>query len=138
MMHNMKLCPAGTVLLSFKLTVGRVSIVAREMCTNEAIAHFRVNTPIQREYTYSYLKNFEYDTLGNTSAISKAVNSTIIKNMPFIMPDTQTLLKYSKVVKLILDYIKVRQAMCLELSEARNRLLPKLMSGEISLEEMKS
>ena len=57
------------------------------MCTNEAIAHFRINNPEDREYTYSYLKNFEYDTLGNTSSISKAVNSKIIKAMPFIMPD---------------------------------------------------
>lgn len=75
--HNMKVVPVGTILLSFKLTLGRVSITTKPMCTNEAIAHFRLNKSTEREYTYSYLKNFEYDTLGNTSSISKAVNSKL-------------------------------------------------------------
>ena len=62
--HNVKIIPAGTVLLSFKLTVGRVSITGVDMCTNEAIAHFRIADPSSREYAYYYLKNYHYDTLG--------------------------------------------------------------------------
>ncbi len=64
--HNMKVVSKGTILLSFKLTLGRVSIATKPMCTNEAIAHFRVKNPLEKEYTYLYLRNFEYDTLGNT------------------------------------------------------------------------
>ena len=129
---NMKIIPAGSILVSFKLTVGRVSIVTKEMCTNEAIAHFRV-TDSQRAYAYSYLKAFEYDTLGNTSAISKAVNSKIIKAMPFVMPDDETLNEFSSIVSPILDAIYCKQAMNRELLEARDRLLPKLMNGEIEI-----
>ena len=131
--HNMKVVPVGTILLSFKLTLGRVSIVTKPMCTNEAIAHFRIERPEDREYTYSYLKNFEYDTLGNTSSISKAVNSKIIKAMPFIMPDERTKKEYSKRVAPILDDICIKQKQVISLTEARDRLLPKLMSGEIKL-----
>lgn len=131
--HNMKVVPVGTILLSFKLTLGRVSIVTKPMCTNEAIAHFRIERPEDREYTYSYLKNFEYDTLGNTSSISKAVNSKIIKAMPFIMPDELTKQEYSKRVAPILDDIFIKQKQIISLTEARDRLLPKLMSGEIEL-----
>lgn len=129
---NMKIIPAGSILVSFKLTVGRVSIVTKEMCTNEAIAHFRV-TDSQRAYAYLYLKAFEYDTLGNTSAISKAVNSKIIKAMPFVMPDDETLNEFSSIVSPILDAIYCKQAMNRELLEARDRLLPKLMNGEIEI-----
>ena len=128
--HNIKIVPEGTILLSFKLTVGRVSITTSEMCTNEAIAHFRVND-IQRGYTYLYLKAFEYDKLGNTSAISKAVNSKIIKAMPFIMPDCKTLDSFSKIASPLFESIFAKQAQNKMLVDARDRLLPRLMSGEI-------
>lgn len=131
--HNMKVVPTGTILLSFKLTLGRVSITTKPMCTNEAIAHFRIEKPENREYTYSYLKNFEYDTLGNTSSISKAVNSKIIKAMPFVIPDDTIMKKYSTLVSPIIDEIFRKQNQNICLAEARNRLLPKLMSGEIEL-----
>lgn len=131
--HNVKVVPEGTILVSFKLTLGRVSITTKEMCTNEAIAHFRINEPALREYTYSYLKYFKYDTLGNTSSISKAVNSKIIKGMPFVMPSGGIVQLYSKIVSPIFNLIRDKQALIVRLSEARDRLLPKLMSGEIEL-----
>ena len=131
--HNMKVVPSGTIFVSFKLTVGRVAIATTEMCTNEAIAHFYIDDNEQQAYTYCYLCNFEYDTLGNTSSISKAVNSKIIKAMTFIMPTKEIIKEFSNVVMPILDEIKVKQGMCYKLAEARNRLLPKLMSGEVEV-----
>lgn len=131
--HNMKVVPSGAILVSFKLTVGRVSIATTEMCTNEAIAHFYITDNEQQAYTYCYLHNFEYDTLGNTSSISKAVNSKIIKAMTFIMPTKKVINEFSNVVMPILGEIKVKQDMCYKLAEVRDRLLPKLMSGEIEV-----
>ena len=131
--YNMKVVPAGTVIVSFKRTVGRVAIAIKDMCTNEAIAHFCIENDKLRAYTYCYLSNFEYDTLGNTSSISKAVNSKIIKAMPFVMPNDDTIEKFSNVVDPILNEIKVKQEICNELIEARDRLLPKLMSGEVEV-----
>lgn len=131
--HNMKVVPAGTIFVSFKLTVGRVSIATTDMCTNEAIAHFYIDDDFKQAYTYCYLNNFKYDTLGNTSSISKAVNSKIIKAMPFVMPDESTVLAFDRLVSPILKEIKNKQAICIKLKEARDRLLPKLMSGEIEV-----
>ena len=131
--HNVKVIPANTILLSFKLTVGRVAITTTEMCTNEAIAHFRMADPVYREYVYCYLKNYHYDSLGSTSSISKAVNSKIIKAMPFVIPNYELVATFSKIVAPIFDQIKNKQKTCLELKQARDRLLPKLMSGEIEV-----
>ncbi len=131
--YNVKVVPPGTILLSFKLTVGRVAITSTEMCTNEAIAHFYINYDYQRTYTYFYLKNFKYNILGNTSAISKAVNSQIIKAMPVIMPKQEVIKEFSSYVTPILEQIKNKQILCLKLTEARDRLLTKLMSGEIEV-----
>ena len=131
--HNMKVVPKGSVLVSFKLTVGRVAITGIDMCTNEAIAHFYIDNDLDRAYTYCYLKNFEYDSLGNTSSISKAINSKIIKSMPFIMPTRDILRQFFMIVQPILNQIELKQKMIFRLTEARDRLLPKLMSGEIEV-----
>ena len=131
--HNMKVVPKGSVLVSFKLTVGRVAITGIDMCTNEAIARFYIDNDLDRAYTYCYLKNFEYDSLGNTSSISKAINSKIIKSMSFIMPSRDILEQFSMIVQPILNQIELKQKMIFRLTEARDRLLPKLMSGEIEV-----
>ena len=131
--HTVKVVPQGSIFVSFKLTVGRVAIAAKDMCTNEAIAHFYINNAIHREYVYCYLKSFEYDTLGSTSSISKAVNSKIIKAMPFIMPDDNLICDFHNISNSIFENIKNKQLSCMKLKEARDRLLPKLMSGEMEV-----
>ena len=130
---NVKIVPEGTILLSFKLTVGRVSIADIPVCTNEAIAHFRKDGTNWREYTLLYLRAFNYDSLGNTSGISKAVNSTIIKNMPFLLPPEILLNAFSDKVTSTFNNIRNLSSQIRHLTEARNRLLPKLMSGEINV-----
>ena len=131
--YNVKVIPKNTVLLSFKLTVGRVAIAPNDICTNEAIAHFKGRRECEREYIYFYLKNFHYDELGSTSSISKAVNSKIIKAMPFIMPSEKLLKEYSSKTKDIFDLIICKQKMDNDLKIARDRILHKLMSGEMQV-----
>jgi type I restriction enzyme S subunit len=41
---NVKLVPAGTTMMSFKLTLGRVAVAGRDLYTNEAIASFHPTT----------------------------------------------------------------------------------------------
>ena len=75
---NVVMVPAGTILLSFKLTIGRVAIADNELTTNEAIARFILPNSDYREFTYLYLKQYKYERLGSTSSIATAVNSKII------------------------------------------------------------
>ena len=131
--YNVKEIPKNTVLLSFKLTVGRVAIAPTDICTNEAIAHFKGRRECEREYTYFYLKNFHYDELGSTSSISKAVNSKIIKAMPFVMPSEKLLKEYSSKTKDAFDLIICKQKINNNLKIARDRMLHKLMSGEVEV-----
>ena len=72
---HMPTVPPNTVLLSFKLTIGRVAITDCETTTNEAIARFEIRDERLREYTYLRLKNYNYGDLGSTSSIAEAVNS---------------------------------------------------------------
>ena len=131
--YNIKVVPKGTILLSFKLTVGRVAFAGADVCTNEAIVHFQKEGDEWKAYTLMYLRNYNYDSLGNTSGISKAVNSTIIKNMPFVMPCTAILQEFSQRVLPFIKQTENLQSQIRLLTEARDRLLPKLMSGEIKV-----
>ena len=73
-----------TIILSFKMTVGRVSITESEMLSNEAIAHLN-NCKIETEFLYYYLRQFNFSSLSSTSSIVKsAVNSKILKEIPVL------------------------------------------------------
>ena len=133
---NVKLVPSNTVLLSFKLTVGRIAITDGEMTTNEAIAHFVTNKTEINEYLYCYLKNFNFQTMGSTSSIATAVNSKIIKSMPFVMPEENELKDFHSVVSPMFAQIKFNQQENTRLAQLRDTLLPKLMSGEIDVSKV--
>ena len=130
---NVKIVPDNTVILSFKLTVGRVAITDGCMTTNEAIAHFKTGKPEINEYLYCYLKSFNFQTMGSTSSIATAVNSKIIKGMPFVVPTDGELEKFHSIAAPLFAMIKSNQREIKHLGELRDALLPKLMSGKINV-----
>lgn len=134
--HNVKIVPDNTVLLSFKLTVGRIAITDGEMTTNEAIAHFKTDKKEINEYLYCYLKCFNYQTMGSTSSIATAVNSKIIKSMPFIIPTDEEITEFHILAAPMFAKIKANQAEISNLSILRDTLLPKLMSGELDISDI--
>ena len=131
--HNVKVVPDNTVLLSFKLTVGRIAITNGEMTTNEAVAHFKTDKKEINEYLYCYLKCFNYQTMGSTSSIATAVNSKIIKGMPFVVPTYDELEEFHGFAAPMFAKIKANQIETDNLTALRDTLLPKLMSGELDV-----
>ncbi|MFN3772856.1 restriction endonuclease subunit S [Cloacibacterium normanense] len=132
---NMNVAKAHTVLLSFKLTVGKVAIATEVMTTNEAIAHFNIEDENQMcsEYIYFYLKNFPYDSLGSTSSIGTAINSKVVKAMPVLLPPKKVINDYKKDVENDFNLIQNLLKQNTKLREARDILLPKLMNGQIEV-----
>ena len=78
------------------------------------------------------LKSFQRGT-AQQHVYAKDINA-----MKLNIPNTEILHKFCEHTGKYFDLIGKRERQNKFLSEARNRLLPKLMSGEISLEEMKS
>ena len=134
---NVKTVPENTVILSFKLTVGRVAITANTLTTNEAIAHFKTDNKRIVEYLFCYLKQFDYQSLGSTSSIATAVNSKIIKGMPFIIPTNDEITNYHKLVSPMFLEILKNQRESQRLAALRDTLLPKLMNGEIDVSKVR-
>lgn len=132
---NMNVAKAHTVLLSFKLTVGKVAIATEVMTTNEAIAHFNIEDENQMcsEYIYFYLKNFPYDSLGSTSSIGTAINSKVVKAMPVLLPPKKVINDYKKDVENDFNLIQNLLKQNTRLREARDILLPRLMNGQLEV-----
>ena len=134
--YNVKVIPENTIVLSFKLTIGRIAITANKMATNEAIAHFNLLDNDMIYYLYFYLKNFDYSKLGNTSSIATAVNSKIIKAMPIGIPNKHSVLEFNNTVRPLFEKIKLNEEQNMTLTQLRDNLLPKLMNGEIDLDKI--
>lgn len=130
-------CRLGSesAVLSFKLTVGRVAITDGEMLSNEAIAHFlpRSGTYIGSEYLYCYLRQFDYGRLGSTSSIATAVNSDSVRSIPILVPKQSAHAQSKRITAPVFDRMKCLQRESAALAILRDTLLPKLISGEISV-----
>lgn len=127
--------PNNTVVLSFKMTVGRIGITSEAMLSNEAIAHFILddNSPVSKEYLYIFLKLFKFETLGSTSSIVTSINSAMIKEMELIIPDKDTMMSFDKQVCPLFEKIKSNQQQIQTLAIQRDSLLPRLMTGEVKI-----
>ena len=133
---NIIVVPEDTILVSFKLTVGRVGISNCELTTNEAVARFYLPESYFREYTYLSLKNYNYACLGSTSSIATAVNSKIIKNMKLLIPPVTIISEFSKRINPLFNAIRIYENEIRNLSKIRNTLLPELMSGELKINDI--
>lgn len=133
--HNIIMVPRNTILLSFKLTVGRVAIADKELTTNEAIARFILSDDKYMEYLYLYLKKYDYNSLGSTSSIATAVNSKTIKGMQMLQPSDNVIDAFHIQVNPIFEKIRSLTKENSRLSLLRDTLLPRLMSDELEVPE---
>jgi type I restriction enzyme S subunit len=124
---NIITVPKGSVLLSFKLTVGRVCIADKNLTTNEAIARFLMPKDFYTPFVYLYLKQFKYRTLGSTSSIATAINSKIIKNMPFFLPDEDIIKQFYNAINPLFELINNKCQEIKALSDLRDSLMKKLI-----------
>ena len=79
-----KLLPTGTLLFSFKLSIGKVAITKQPMYTNEAIAGLIIEDEIIKKYLYYVLPTLDFSS--NRAAKGETLNSKSIPKIeiPFI------------------------------------------------------
>jgi type I restriction enzyme S subunit len=132
---NVRRVPSNTVLLSFKMTIGRVAITDGEMTTNEAIAHCKLTSesPLPSEYIYLHLKGFDYNSLSSTSSIADAVNSKTVKAIPILVPNAEVVAAFEKITDTLFEKIKNTHYQSQTLTTLRDDLLPRLISGQLRI-----
>ncbi|MEI6752439.1 MAG: restriction endonuclease subunit S [Paludibacter sp.] len=134
--YSVPVIPENTVMLSFKMTIGRLAISTEKMVSNEAIAHFKQKegSSLFPEFLYLFLKTYSWVELGSTSSIVESINSQMIKDIEMAIPDEQKLNTFKDLIKPYFDKIRSNQTQIRTLTQTRDTLLPKLMSGEVRVE----
>ena len=133
---NVRVVPDRTVILSFKLTVGRVAITDGRLTTNEAIAHFKTKDDLITEYLYCYLSRFDYSSLGSTSSIATAVNSKLIKGMEFIVPEKEEETEFHDMVSPMFMAIRDNLRENKRLLKIKDYIIPRVLMGKYDLEKL--
>jgi len=130
---NIPIIPDNTVVLSFKLTVGRIGITIGEMVSNEAIAHFKLkpDSKISSNYLYLFLKTLDFSAFGSTSSIAEAINTKIIKEIKILVPNDELITSFQSLINPVFQKIRLNTLEIQTLEKLRDTLLPKLMSGEV-------
>ena len=110
---NIPIIPVGTLLMSFKLTVGRLGFTGHDMCSNEAIAQLPIKDPdiVDNNYLYYYLKNFNFGSLSSTSSIATAVNSKTVKNISVNLPPLYQQKKIADILSSLDEKIELNRRM---------------------------
>jgi len=86
---SMEITPKGSLLFSFKLTVGEVGFAGKDLYTNEAIASFLDNKQMNLSYLYYAAPLFVLHNASVNIYGAKILNQDLIKNAYISIPQLQ-------------------------------------------------
>jgi len=83
---SMEISPKGSLLYSFKLSVGAVSFASQDMYTNEAIASFLEGGELPLSYMYYALPKFVIENASTNIYGARILNQELINNAFLLAP----------------------------------------------------
>jgi type I restriction enzyme S subunit len=86
---SMDITPRGSLLYSFKLSVGAVSFAGKDMYTNEAIASFVEGATLPLSYLYYVLPKFVIENASTNIYGARILNQELINNAMMLAPSPQ-------------------------------------------------
>lgn len=131
-----KVLPEGALIVAmYGATIGKIGITAAEMACNQACCAFiSFDDMISKEYLYCWLMdNREYLVSQGKGAAQSNLSQEMIRNFSLLCPDKKVIKIFTEIVTTMLENKRVLENKILMLSEARDDLLPKLMSGEVEV-----
>ena len=127
---------SGNLVLSNSATPGLPKILDVDTCIHDGWLYFKISQ-FSNEYLYLYFKYIRKNlvTLGNGSVFTN-LKTDILKNYATILPSKTILDEFDNIIKPIFLTILEKTREIKKLTEIRDTLLPKLMSGEIDISEI--
>lgn len=116
---NIKIVPKNTVVMSFKLSIGKVAITKRDMYTNEAIMafHDRGRYEILTDYLYYFCKGNNWTSGTNKAVMGLTLNKKTLSEQTMLLPDMPEQEKIVKKLDALQESISNRQRVLMLLDE---------------------
>ena len=129
--------PIGSIVVAASGTLGFPMILGVEACIHDGWLYFKGIDDTLKEYFYfSFTGLRKYFEAISYGAAIQNINTGIVRQSPFIIPDENTSIEFKKLASVIFDSINGIQKQNQLLKEARDILLPRLMTGMIDVEQM--
>ena len=128
-----RIAEAGSILFSVRAPVGRLNLTKNKVVIGRGLAAINHRRGAQ-SYLFYLLKEkfFRDDIIGNGS-IFASISKEELLNQKFLIPLDSLVGQFNGIAGGIDKKIDILSEQIRLLTEARNRLLPKLMSGEIEV-----
>lgn len=130
--------PAGTVLFSSRAPIGYIAISSNEVTTNQGfksvVPHNEIGTAYVYYFLLHYLPLIESKASGSTF---KEVSGSTMKSVEALIPDKASLAQFNDFCRPIFEMQAKLEQENRKLASMRDSLLPKLMSGEIDVSNIK-
>lgn len=132
-----KIFPVNTILMAIYAspTLGRLGILSTDCCCNQAALGLIADENIiswQWLFWKLYELRDEFNSIAR-GAGQQNISGIVVKNKEIIIPDKGVIDGFTSVVSKMFEQQKSLSSQIRLLTEARDRLLPKLMSGEIEV-----
>lgn len=129
---NVKLVKKGTVIMSFKLTIGRKAICDKDLFTNEAIvALVPKNINLLDEYVYYSLELVDFDKEIDTAIKGKTLNKEKIKNLKLPLLSLQNQSKVVSIFSEIDSEIELLNRKLTLFQKQKNGIAQRLLTGKV-------
>lgn len=130
-----KYLPLNSVIVSCIATVGLVNIAVEACQTNQQINSVILQNDNELYFFYESMKRIKalLDGVGSNGATMTNVNKTKFSSIKVLYPVEDLVKRYNELCKPIFDKILALSKSIIKAEQARDRLLPKLMNGEIKV-----
>ena len=134
-----KLIPKNSICVSCIATVGLVSITSKDSQTNQQINSIIPFNDSYKEFIYFKVKglNKYLHDIGSGGTATLNVNTTSFSNIEIVIPDAKKLYSFSKITNPIFKKVLDNDKQIQSLTKTRDTLLPKLMSGQVRVKNIK-
>ena len=114
---GIKVIPANTVIMSFKLSIGKTAITSQDMYSNEAIMAFinKNKVKLSKDYIYYLLQSINWNT--NKAVKGKTINKSIISATKVNIPSYKEQLKIAKILDTLIRRLNSKQNQLKKLDE---------------------